>query len=117
LGDADTEKFDIHLELRTPEVPAPAPVPKVPPPAPVVKAPPPVPKAQVKLPPKPVAPPQSEFDDVEVLDSPEVIPEPASAVRTTKSGVPIVEAATDEEIAAFEARRTGQRRPNPPRKY
>lgn len=94
LGD-DSEKLDIHLEMRTPEA---APPPRL-------VSPPPRPK-----PPKPAA------EDEHVVDEVEVIADEKPAVRTTKSGVPIVEAASDEEIAEDEARQAARRRQAPPRR-
>jgi len=112
---ADTEKVDIHLEMRTPEaaapprraplptpVPAPPTVPK-PAPRPVAKASPPVPQPVV--------------DEVEVIEEEfEIVAtQPPPPVRTTKAGVPIVEAASEEEIAQWEARQAALRKQRPQR--
>lgn len=106
LGDDDTQKIDIHLELRTPAA-APPPVRPAPVPPPAV------PRPAARKPAPPAAPPpQTEFDEVDVIDDESA----TAAVRKSKDGVPIVEAATEEEIAAFEASQAAQRKQAPPRR-
>jgi hypothetical protein len=113
LGDEDTREIDIHLEMRTPEEPPPPRVapPPAPPPPPIRTRPPARPVAR-KAPAPPV------IDDVEVIEEEFEITAPAAppSVRTTKSGIPIVEAASDDEIAEYEARQAARRKQLPPRR-